>query len=116
MSTTYSWAIIFALMIMVLLMRWSFLFLPRRFQPKGALAQALSFAPLAALIAICVPEIMKFQIGSFTNPSSNWLGVLLTDWRLWGGLVMLIVASVFRQSKSASLYGLVGAAIVVFVI
>jgi branched-subunit amino acid transport protein len=101
---------------MVLAMRWSFLVLPRRFQPKGALAQALGFAPLAALVAICMPEVMKFQIEAFKNPPLNLWGFLLTDWRLWGGLAMLAVTIGFRSSKSAALFGLIAAAIVVFLI
>ena len=99
---------------MVLAMRWSFLVLPRRFQPKGALAQALGFAPLAALVAICTPEVMKLQIESFKNPSLSLLGAIANDWRLWGGMAMLVVTITFRSSKSAALLGLIAAALVVF--
>lgn len=99
---------------MIVTMRWSFLVLPRRFQPKGALAQALGFAPLAALVAICMPEVMKFQIESFKNPSLDFLTALSNDWRLWGGLAMLVVTITFRSSKSAALYGLIAAALVLF--
>jgi branched-subunit amino acid transport protein len=100
---------------MVLIMRWSFLFLPRRYQPKGALAQALGFAPLAALVAICVPEIMKFQIDRLlTHSSTSFLDHLLSDWRLWGGLTMLVTMLFFKHSSRASLIGLTMAALVVF--
>jgi branched-subunit amino acid transport protein len=120
MSQSYIWYIIFGLSIMVLAMRWSFLVLPRRFQPKGALAQALGFAPLAALVAICVPEVLKAQMQWYATQGSlefnKALPSLLSDWRLWGGLAMLIISMLFRQSKSAALYGLIAAATVVFLI
>jgi branched-subunit amino acid transport protein len=114
MTNTYIWLVILGLSTMVVTMRWSFLILPRRFQPKGALAQALGFAPLAALVAICMPEVMKFQIESFKNPSLSLFGAISNDWRLWGGLAMLTVSVIFRSSKSAALFGLIAAAIIVF--
>jgi branched-subunit amino acid transport protein len=119
MTSQYAWTIIFGLCAMVLVMRWSFLFLPRRYQPKGALAQALGFAPLAALVAICVPEIMKFQIDRIaaqatTQATTGFLDHLLSDWRLWGGLTMLVTMLVFKHSSRASLIGLTAAALVVF--
>ncbi len=116
MTSTYTWLVVFGLSAMVLTMRWSFLILPRRFQPKGALAQALGFAPLAALVAICMPEVMKFQIESFKNPSLGLFGAIANDWRLWGGLAMLVVTITFRSSKSAALFGLIAAAVIVFLI
>ncbi len=111
MNSVYAWSLIIGLMLMVLAMRWSFLILPRRLQPKGELARALNFAPLAALIAICVPEILKHQ----TAPLEA-VGVitLFNDWRLWGAVAMLLVASITRHSKSSTLYGLIAAAIVVW--
>jgi branched-subunit amino acid transport protein len=111
MSLFYVWTVILGLMVMVLAMRWSFLVLPRRFQPKGALARALNFAPLAALIAICAPEVLKHQ----THPlSTAQLFSILNDWRLWGAIAMLAVAGLSKSSKSATLYGLIAAAIVVW--
>jgi branched-subunit amino acid transport protein len=108
MSASYAWLLIGSLMVLVLTMRWSFLFLPRRYQPKGELARALSFAPLAALIAICAPEIFRHQITEASSVS------LAQDWRLWGGVAMLLVASLTRSSKSSNLFGLLAAALVVF--
>jgi branched-subunit amino acid transport protein len=116
MTNTTIWLVILGLSAMVVTMRWSFLILPRRFQPKGALAQALGFAPLAALVAICMPEVMKFQIESFKNPSLALFGAISNDWRLWGGLAMLVVTITFRSSKSAALFGLIAAALIVFLI
>ncbi len=115
MNSFYVWAVILGLMIMVLVMRWSFLVLPRRFQPKGKLALALNFAPLAALIAICAPEIFKHQTSTLSSQlNGTQTFSLLNDWRLWGAVAMLAVASLSRTSKSATLYGLIAAAITVW--
>jgi branched-subunit amino acid transport protein len=113
MSLFYVWAVILGLMVLVLVMRWSFLVLPRRFQPKGQLALALNFAPLAALIAICAPEVLKNQTSQFSGagPVS-----LLNDWRLWGAVAMLAVASITRSSKSATLFGLMAGAVTVWLL
>ncbi len=111
MNSAYVWAVILGLTIMVLVMRWSFLVLPRRFQPKGRLALALNFAPLAALIAICAPEIFKHQTGQLGGTQTF---TLLNDWRLWGAIAMLAVASLSRTSKSATLYGLIAAAVAIW--
>jgi branched-subunit amino acid transport protein len=111
MSLLYVWTLILGLMAMVLAMRWSFLVLPRRFQPKGALARALNFAPLAALIAICAPEILKHQTSQLVGAQ---VFTILNDWRLWGAIAMLAVAGLSRGSKSATLYGLIAAAVVVW--
>jgi branched-subunit amino acid transport protein len=108
----YAWTIIFALCGLVFTMRCSFLVLPRRYQPKGALAHALSFAPLAALMAICVPEVMKLQIENWPMPFDTFL----KDWRLWGGLTMVIVVAMTRSSRSATLYGLLAASIVIWML
>jgi branched-subunit amino acid transport protein len=116
MSNSYIWLVIFGLLVMVLGMRWTFLVVPRRFQPKGALAQALNFAPLAALVAICVPEVMKFQIESMSNTPVKLIDNIKQDWRLWGGLTMLTITLVFRSSKSSALYGLIASALVIFFI
>jgi branched-subunit amino acid transport protein len=113
MNASYAWGAIILLMVMVLAMRWSFLLLPRRFQPRGVLAEALSYAPLAALMAICAPEMMKLQTDAIY--AKQWAPDLLaTDWRLWGGAAMLLVATLTRNSKKSALYGLVAAALTVW--
>jgi branched-subunit amino acid transport protein len=47
------------LVIVTLVARNLFLVLPPRWQPRGWVAQALQVAPLAALLAITVPEIAR---------------------------------------------------------
>jgi branched-subunit amino acid transport protein len=116
MTSQYVWIVIVSLMAMVLGMRWSFLILPRRFQPRGALAQALSFAPLAALMAVCAPELFKFRWLAWQGADAAPTLTLSSDWRFWGALTMLLVVTILRQSKSASLFGLMASALVVFLI
>jgi branched-subunit amino acid transport protein len=114
MTNTYIWIAILGMSVLVLAMRWSFMVLPRRFQPKGALAQALGFAPLAALVAICAPEVMKFQMDSLGRSDFPEWRTLFADWRLWGGLTMILVTLLLQKWKSAALFGLVAATLVVF--
>jgi branched-subunit amino acid transport protein len=52
------WVAIGMLAITVLVLRALYLYAPRRWQPRGTVAQALRFAPLAALVAIVVPEVL----------------------------------------------------------
>jgi branched-subunit amino acid transport protein len=115
LTTLYVWIIIVALCVMVVAMRCSFLVLPRRWQPKGALAHALSFAPLAALMAICAPEVMKFQIAHWPASAAEYSAShLLSDWRLLSGLAMVVVVAFTRTSRNATLYGLVAASLVIW--
>jgi branched-subunit amino acid transport protein len=110
------WLTILALMVLIILMRCGVLVLPRKFQPKGNLAEALGFAPLAALVAICAPEIAKFQMQALTQGAS--FPLLLTglrqDWRLWGAMALIVTVLLTRNSKRAALYGLSAAASIVW--
>ena len=118
LATLDIWLTIFALMILILLMRCGVLMLPRRYQLKGAFADALGFAPLAALVAICVPEIAKFQMQAVSSGQnfSALLAGLSSDWRLWGALALILVVQFTRGSKRAALYGLAAAAAVVWIV
>ena len=118
LATLDIWLTIFALMILILLMRCGVLMLPRKYQPKGAFADALGFAPLAALVAICVPEIAKFQMQAVNSglSFSAMLSGLSSDWRLWGAVALILVVQFTRASKRAALYGLAAAAAVVWIV
>jgi branched-subunit amino acid transport protein len=117
LPTNYVWIIIIALCVMVVAMRCSFLVLPRRWQPKGALAHALSFAPLAALMAICAPEVMKFQVSHWPVSVADFSAShLFTDWRLLSGSAMVIVVAFTRKSRNATLYGLIVASMVIWAV
>jgi branched-subunit amino acid transport protein len=118
LGTLDIWLTIFLLMGLILLLRCGVLFLPRRFQPKGAFAEALGFAPLAALIAICVPEIAKFRIDALNQGSSfaSLFTGVAQDWRLWGAVALVITVVLTKHSKRAALYGLTAAASLVWLL
>jgi branched-subunit amino acid transport protein len=117
------WLVIVLLLALVLLQRCGVLLLPRKYQPKGAFARALGFAPLAALVAICAPEIAKFQMEAVDTPTLQaasyvgaWWSRLEHDWRLWGALALVLTMQVSKNSKRAALYGLAAAAAVVWLL
>jgi branched-subunit amino acid transport protein len=51
------WLAILMLSAIIVLMRALYLYAPRRWQPRGAVARALRYAPLAAIVAVVVPEV-----------------------------------------------------------
>ena len=53
------WTLIALLALLTLVSRSFFVLLPRRWQPRGRVEQALRYAPLAALLAITVPEVVN---------------------------------------------------------
>lgn len=81
------WLIIVLMTVIVVIMRNVFLFTPRRWQPRGLLQQALRYAPLAALTALVIPEMLA-GVRAQDGPS----GVeILTDPRLASALVLIAV-------------------------
>ncbi len=114
LSTVEIWIMIALLCAMVVVLRCSFLVLPRRFQPRGALAEALGYAPLAALVAICAPEIAKFRIEALAQATTpqTWFAGLGQDWRLWSALALILVMLLSRNHKRSALFGLAAAALV----
>jgi branched-subunit amino acid transport protein len=115
------WLVIALLLALVLLQRCGVLLLPRKYQPKGAFAQALGFAPLAALVAICAPEIAKLQMEALDAPAGQavsfaaaWWSRLAHDWRLWGAVALVVTMQISKNSKRAALYGLAAAAAVIW--
>ncbi len=83
-----------------------FLVLPKRWQPRGAVAEALRYAPLAALLAITVPEIVRDLPVGAAGSGASWAAVA-TDARL---LSALVLAAVVRLTQR-SLWGLVAGAL-----
>ncbi len=101
-STPELWLLIVLLSLVTLLSRSFFLLLPRRWQPRGRVEQALRYAPLAALLAITVPEIMpRLPAGAMTMQA--WTIAVTTEPRLISALVLALVIGMTRQT----LWGLV---------
>lgn len=93
---------ILALILVVVLTRTFFLIFGERFRPEGRLAQALDFAPLAALVAIVVPEFVGgLEMGGFS------LSFHLHDGRIASALAVITIGLLTRNS----LYGLLAGAV-----
>lgn len=90
-----------ALVGVTLVARCFFLVLPQRWQPRGALERALRAAPLAALVAITLPEILR------TSTLAEGLAPpqLLSDPRLLSAMVLTLVWWATRQGVAALLAG-----------
>ncbi len=86
-STTEVWAAILMLCALVVLMRATYLYAPRQWQPRGALAKALRFAPLVALVAIVVPEVAAPFLADGTSFSAAVL-----DARVLSAVALLLAA------------------------
>lgn len=59
MSALDIWLSIGALFLITLVGRSAYLFAPPQWYPRGALSRALGYAPLAAMVAICAPEVLR---------------------------------------------------------
>lgn len=94
------WTLIALLSLLTLLSRSFFVLLPRRWQPRGRVEQALRYAPLAALLAITVPEVVLQLPAALQQPAPAW--ALATDARL---LSALVLAAVIRLKRN-TLWGL----------
>ena len=95
------WTLIALLAFVTLAARGFFLVLPRRWQPRGRVEQALRYAPLAALLAITVPEIVQQLPVAWQRPEPGW--ALATDPRLISALLLVTVSRLTRNT----LWGLV---------
>lgn len=99
-STNSVWVVIGLLALVVFASRNLFVIFGERFKPKGRLSQALEFAPLAALVAIVVPEfVTAFDIHGIS------LTEHIVDGRVLAGLTAIIVGSSTRNSLYALLSG-----------
>jgi branched-subunit amino acid transport protein len=91
--------LLMALVGVTLVARCFFLVLPQRWQPRGALERALRAAPLAALVAITLPEILRTSV--LADAATQWL----SDPRLLAALVLSAVWAATRQGVLALLAG-----------
>lgn len=93
------WTLIVLLTLVTVVARNLFLMLPPAWQPRGPMAEALRYAPLAALLAITVPEIVRDVRGLPLGPA--WL----VDPRLAAAVVLALVLLVSRRSLLALVLG-----------
>jgi branched-subunit amino acid transport protein len=100
------WALIALLALLTLVSRSLFVLLPRGWQPRGRVEQALRYAPLAALLAITVPEIARGLPAALQHAAPAW--ALATDARLVSALVL---AAVIRSTRN-TLWGLLAGTVV----
>jgi branched-subunit amino acid transport protein len=89
------------LALLTLLSRSFFVLLPRRWQPRGRVEQALRYAPLAALLAITVPEVVQQLPTAWQQAEPLW--AITTDARLVSALMLAVVIQLTRHT----LWGLV---------
>ena len=90
------WSLIALLAVVTLVARSFFLVLPRRWQPRGRVEQALRYAPLAALLAITVPEIVQQLPATLHSPAPVWS--MATDPRLMSALLLVAVTRLTQQT------------------
>ena len=90
------WLLIALLALLTLLLRSFFVLLPRRWQPRGQVALALRYAPLAALLAITVPEVAKQLPGAWQQATPAW--AIATDARLLSAVVLAAVIRITRHT------------------
>jgi len=69
--------------------RYSFIAAEGHYQPPSWFRRLLPFVPIAALTAIVVPELLLVQ-GEVILGGGNY--------RLWAGLIAILVASVWRNT------------------
>lgn len=90
------WLLIALLALLTLVSRSFFVLLPRRWQPRGRIEQALRYAPLAALLAITAPEVAK-QLPDALQQAAP-LQTIATDARLVSALVLVAVIRLTRHT------------------
>jgi branched-subunit amino acid transport protein len=99
-STNSVWVVIALLTLVVFLSRNLFVIFGERFKPKGRLSQALEFAPLAALVAIVVPEFVTAFHAHGTSLAGH-----IVDGRVLAGLTAIVVGSLSQNSLYALVSG-----------
>jgi branched-subunit amino acid transport protein len=95
------WLLLALLVGVTLVARSFFLVLPRRWQPRGAAERALRAAPLAALVAITLPEILAGTLLSGAAPQAGWL----LDARLLSAAVLAATWATTRHAVGALMAG-----------
>jgi branched-subunit amino acid transport protein len=97
------WLLIALLSLLTLVSRSFFVLLPRRWQPRGRVEQALRYAPLAALLAITVPEVVRQLPAALLQPAPAL--AIATDARLLSALVLAAVIRLTRHTLWGLLAG-----------
>lgn len=97
------WLAIGVLALVTVIGRTVFLFAPAAWYPRGALARALSYTPMAALLAIAAPEVFRHWLdaaaaGSIPN------GPMLFDARIIAAATLLLLLKTTRN-EFLSLFG-----------
>jgi branched-subunit amino acid transport protein len=95
-SSLQLWTLIALLSLVTLVARSFFVLLPRRWQPRGRVEQALRYAPLAALLAITVPEVVQQVPAALQQAAPLW--AIATDPRLVSALVLVAVIQLTRHT------------------
>lgn len=95
----FIWGLIALLTIVSLVARNLFLVLPPAWQPRGRVAEALRYAPLSALLAITVPEILRDVRLAPLTPD------LLLDPRLAAAVLLALVLRFSRRPVLALALG-----------
>jgi len=90
------WLLIVLLSLLTLLSRSFFVLLPRRWQPRGRVEQALRYAPLAALLAITLPEVVQQLPRALNQAAPAW--AIAADPRLLSALVLAVVTRLTRHT------------------
>lgn len=90
------WLAIATLTLVTVVGRTAFLFAPPAWYPRGALARALSYTPLAALLAIAAPEVFRHWLDVAGGGSAvSWR--LLFDARIVAAAALLIMLRTIRN-------------------
>jgi branched-subunit amino acid transport protein len=97
------WLLIALLALLTLVSRSFFVLLPRRWQARGRVEQALRYAPLAALLAITVPEVVQQLPAALHQAAPAW--ALASDARLVSALVLAAVIRLTRHTLWGLLAG-----------
>lgn len=98
------WTVIGLLTVATVLVRTLFLFAPRRWQPRGRLEEALRWAPLAALVAITAPEVLRPVLAAALTPATAGGTsplAALADPRVVAGVATLVVGRLARSAFAA---------------
>ena len=99
-NATQIWLIIGGLTLLVLVTRNAFNLFGEKFKLTGKLSQALDYAPIAALVAIVVPEFVR----TYQQLGGN-LTAHVADGRFIAGIVLVIVGVISRNSMVALVAG-----------
>jgi branched-subunit amino acid transport protein len=98
-------ALLLGLVLVVTGMRVLFLYLPARWRPRGAFERALRYAPLAALVALTVPQVFASLLGGDASAGASaapgGLSLLLADGRVPSAVALLAVGAITRKPLAA---------------